>query len=150
MAKPSTSHVFVVDAEGLVLGRVATLVAKKLLTEKDAQVVVLNAEKALITGSSKDIEQKYHHRRTRGKERRGPFYPTRPERLFKRAVRGMLPFKQDRGRKAYRRLKCYIGVPKEFAGVKAERPKQAATLRTARYMTLAQVSQSISGFQAAE
>jgi large subunit ribosomal protein L13 len=147
MPKESKSKTIVVDADGLVLGRAATHIAKALLADREAQVVVINAEKAVITGSPKAIEQRYHARRSRGKERKGPFYPTRPERLFKRAVRGMLPFKQDRGRRAYRRLKCYIGVPKQYAGVKAERPKQATSLRTARYTTLAQVSNAISGWQ---
>jgi large subunit ribosomal protein L13 len=140
----------VVDAEGLVLGRVATHIAKALLKDTSQEVVVINAEKAIITGSPEGIEARYHHRRTRGKERFGPFYPTRPERIFKRAVRGMLPYKQDRGRRAYKRLKCYNGVPKEFAGVKAERPKQASSVRTARYITLAQVSQSIGPWQPAK
>jgi large subunit ribosomal protein L13 len=147
MAKAAKSNVMVVDADGVVLGRAATHIAKALLTHTDTEVVVVNAEKAVITGSSKSIEALYHLRRTRGKERRGPFYPTRPERLFKRSVRGMLPYKQDRGRKAYKRLKCYVGVPKEFAGVKAEKPKQATTVRTARYMTLAQVANSLSNWQ---
>lgn len=150
VAKGSKGNVHVVDAEGLVLGRAATHIAKALLTHADADVVVINADKALITGSTKSIEGLYHLRRTRGKERRGPFYPTRPERLFKRAVRGMLPFKKDRGREAYKRLKCYNGVPKQYAGVKAEKPKQATTVRTARYMTLGQVAQSIGSWKPAK
>jgi large subunit ribosomal protein L13 len=144
MAKGQGSRAVVVfDADGLVLGRAATHIAKRLLSEPDSRVVVINAEKALITGSSKSIEALYHLRRTRGSERKGPFYPTRPERIFKRAVRGMLPFKKDRGRQAFKRLKCYNGVPKEFAGAKAERPKDASQIRTARYVTLAHVASSI-------
>ncbi len=150
MAKAAKGKVMVIDADGVVLGRAATHIAKALLTNMDTEVIVVNAEKAVITGGSKSIEALYHLRRTRGKERFGPFYPTRPERLFKRSVRGMLPYKQDRGRRAYRRLKCYVGVPKEFAGVKAEKPKHATTVRTSRYMTLAQVSNSISGWKPVE
>ncbi|HEX9709788.1 MAG TPA: 50S ribosomal protein L13 [Candidatus Thermoplasmatota archaeon] len=149
MAKEPKGTLLVIDADGVVLGRAATHIAKALLSSADTRVAVINAEKALITGSPKGIEARYHQRRTVGKERRGPFYPSRPERIFKRAVRGMLPFKQDRGREAYKRLKCYNGVPREFAGVKAERPKHATTVRTARYITLAQVAQSIGGWKPA-
>lgn len=150
MANIPKEKLHIVDADGVVLGRAATHIAKTLLTHTEAKVVVINAEKALITGSSKSIEALYHLRRTRGKERKGPFYPTRPERLFKRAVRGMLPFKQDRGRKAYRRLVCYNGVPKQYAGKKAEKPKHATTVRTARYQTLGQVAQSIGSWKPME
>ncbi len=102
----------VYDGENKVLGRLATLVVKDLLEGEDVRVV--NAEKVFIVGDKDNILAKYRQNRERGKQRKGPFYPRRPERIFKRTVRGMLPYQQPRGRKAFKRLRAYIGVPKEF------------------------------------
>ncbi len=150
MTKRLKGTVVVVDVDTLVLGRVATHIAKRLLSETDTSVVVINADKALITGSSKNIEKLYHLRRTRGNERKGPFYPKRPERMFKRSVRGMLPIKKARGREALKRLRCFNGVPKEYAGAKAERPEQATTVRTAKYTTLGHIAQAVGDWKPIE
>ncbi len=93
----------VINAEGAVLGRLASTVAKRLLNGED--VAVTNIEKAIITGEPDMIYQKYREKRERGDRNRGPFYPRQPDRLFQRVVRGMLPYKQRRGMDALRRLK---------------------------------------------
>lgn len=106
----------VYDAEDKVLGRLATKIAKDLLAGEEVRVV--NAEKAIITGKREDILSEFRARRDRGKQRKGPFYPSRPERIFKRTVRGMLPYQQPKGRNAYRNLRAYIGIPSEFKDAK--------------------------------
>ncbi len=102
----------VYDGDHKVLGRLATLVAQDLLNGEDVRVV--NAEKVFIIGNKDMIFRKYRKNRERGKQRKGPFYPRRPERIFKRTVRGMLPYQQPRGRKAFKQLRAYIGIPREF------------------------------------
>ena len=37
-----------------------------------------------------------------------------PDGIFKRTIRGMLPYKKDRGRKAFKRLRVWVGLPDEF------------------------------------
>jgi len=100
-----------IDANGLILGRMATQVAKLALLGE--QIQIINCEKAVVSGSKSKIE-KVRKLRSMGSPFKGPFYPKSPERIIKRAIRGMLPYKQSRGRAALSRVKCYIGQPAEL------------------------------------
>jgi large subunit ribosomal protein L13 len=126
-----------IDADGAVLGRLASEVAKRLLNGED--ITVVNAEKALITGSKENVMFQYKQMRFVGSTRKGPYFPRMPDRILRRTVRGMLPFTQYRGRAAYKRLKVFIGVPGELGKVQAEKAG-ARTLRNPRYMELGEVS----------
>jgi len=110
--------VTVIDADGARLGRLASMVAKRLLNS-DESIVIINAEKAVITGSRKYIINRYLQKRRVGSARKGPYFPRMPDRIVRRTVRGMLPYQKPRGRAAYRRLRVYIGVPKEYEKAKA-------------------------------
>lgn len=99
----------VIDVSGLVLGRAAGLIAKRLL--KGEQLVVVNAEKSVVTGDRQTVIQEFATRRARGSVRSGPHYPRYPDRIFRRAVRGMLPHLKTRGKVAFDRLTVHIGVP---------------------------------------
>ncbi|ASJ08619.1 50S ribosomal protein L13 [Thermococcus siculi] len=138
----------IINAEGLILGRLASKVAKMLL--EGEEVIIVNAEKAVITGNREDIFAKYKQRtelRTRTNPRRGPFYPKRSDELVRRTVRGMLPWKTDRGRKAFKRLKVYVGVPKEFEGKQLETISEAhmSRLATPKYVTVGEVAKFLGG-----
>ena len=112
----------VVDASGAIVGRLASHVAKRLLDGDE--IVVVNAEKAIITGRTEHIVDAFKTRlgrRTLGTQTKAPKHPRRPETYVRRVVRGMLPWKKPRGKQAYRRLKVYLGVPPEL---------QAASLET--------------------
>jgi large subunit ribosomal protein L13 len=117
----------VVDATGLVLGRLASVTAKKLLAGEEVRIV--NAEKALVTGGRESIFAEYGHTRDRGHKERGPYFPRRPEMILKRTVRGMLPYKMGRGRDAFSRLRIFVGIPRELKGMQLEQPT-AAKMRT--------------------
>jgi large subunit ribosomal protein L13 len=103
----------VVDARDCILGRVASEVAQQALTGE--RVAVVNAEHAVITGSEEDVMSVYRKRVEVGSDR-GPYYPKRPDRLFKRAVRGMIPYKKPRGREAFERVRVYVGNPYDEDG----------------------------------
>jgi large subunit ribosomal protein L13 len=118
----------IVDATGLVMGRLASVVATQLLAGNEIKIV--NAEKAIITGRRESIYEEYFACRDRGHKERGPYFPRRPEMIMKRTVRGMLPYKLKRGRDALSRLRIYIGVPRDLAGQQFEQP-QAAKVRGA-------------------
>ena len=113
---------FVVDASGLVLGRLASRVARILSGKHRANyvpyldmgdfVVVTNAEKVKLTGAK--LDEKVYHRHTGfpgglksvgARERQAQY----PERLIEDAVRGMLP-KSKLGRKQIKKLKVYRGA----------------------------------------
>lgn len=102
----------VYDAEDKVLGRLASQVAQEVL--EGEHVKVTNAEKIFIVGNKKNILEDYKQKKARGKQMNGPNFPRRPERIFKRTVRGMLPYQEPRGRKAFKRLRAYIGTPSEL------------------------------------
>lgn len=101
-----------IDANGLILGRLATRVAKLALAGE--QIQIINCDKAVISGNRKNISERLEHLRHMGTPFKGPFYPGKPERMVKRAIRGMLPYKQERGRLALKRVKCYTGQPTEL------------------------------------
>ncbi|MDI6826756.1 MAG: 50S ribosomal protein L13 [Candidatus Aenigmarchaeota archaeon] len=100
------------DASNQILGRIATRIAKDLL--RGENVVVINCEKAVISGDPKVIEKHYLKRRQRGDPHHGPFFPRTPQGIVKRAMRGMLPFYKPKGREAFRRLRVYVGIPDEL------------------------------------
>ncbi len=133
----------VLDASGAVVGRFSSAVAKRLLGGEEIQVV--NAEKALITGSQPWLLAEFKHRRYVGSQRKGPFYPRRPDRILARAIRGMLPYQQPRGRTALKRLRVFVDVPADLKGKPLERVAGADTVRTARYLTLAEIAQRLGG-----
>lgn len=112
---------FLCDAEGKVLGRLACEVARRLRGKHKAIytphvdtgdfIVVVNAEKILLTGKKVTDKVYYHHSgypggiksRTAGKMRQ-----EKPERLIHLAVKGMLP-KNSLGRRMLKKLKIYSG-----------------------------------------
>ena len=112
-----------IDATNLVMGRVASFAAKKAL--EGEEVNVLNAEKAIISGRKKQIFAKYKSIRDKGGPHHGPFFPTKPDLILKRTIRGMLPHKRVRGRDALKKVRVYIGIPKEFEGKNLETIKKA-------------------------
>jgi large subunit ribosomal protein L13 len=108
----------VLDASGLVLGRAASLIAQRLLAGES--IVVVNAEKSVVTGSRSFLLQHYTAARARGSKRTGPHFPRYPDRIFRRTVRGMLPHLKTRGKVAFARLEVHIGVPPSYHGVAAQ------------------------------
>lgn len=131
--------VTVIDAEMNVLGRLCTKVSKKLLSGEE--VVVVNAERAIVTGSKEDIFAQYRQKKMRGKVIHGPFYPRRADLILKRTVRGMLPWDMPRGRAAYKNLKVYVGVPKEFEAAEKVKFEGATGISRDRYVTLSEISE---------
>jgi large subunit ribosomal protein L13 len=103
----------IVDASDCILGRVASLVAERALDGET--VAVVNAEEAVITGSEDDIMSTYRKRVEVGSDS-GPYYPKRPDRIFKRSIRGMVPYKTTAGREAFEGVRVYVGNPYDDDG----------------------------------
>lgn len=112
---------FVVDAESLVLGRLATRIAlilrgknKPIFTphvDVGDFVVVVNAEKVKLTGRKLDQKTYYRHSGHIGglkETTAGKMLQTKPEEVIRHAVRGMLP-KSRMGKQQLRKLKVYAG-----------------------------------------
>ena len=103
----------VVDARDCILGRVASEVAQKALDGD--RVAVVNAEDAVITGNPESTMETYRKRAEVGSDS-GPYYPKRPDGIFKRSIRGMVPYKTDDGREAFENVRVYLGNPYDEDG----------------------------------
>jgi len=108
-APPKSAAPTIVDASGLVLGRAASCIAHRLLAGES--IVVVNSERAVVTGSRSSVIAGYTAARARGSVRSGPHFPRYPDRIFRRTVRGMLPHLRSRGKTAFALLEVHIGVP---------------------------------------
>ncbi|HDN50629.1 MAG: 50S ribosomal protein L13 [Thermoplasmata archaeon] len=126
----------VIDAARLPVGRLASVVAKRLL--EGEEIAIINAEQAIISGKKEEIIARYRHKtEVGGMKRKGPYFSRMPHMILKRTVRGMLPYQQPKGRMAYKRLRVFIGVPEELKDAEVEKLEMKRSLD---YMTLKELS----------
>lgn len=132
-----TARWHVIDADGKVLGRIATEAARLLQGKHKAiytpfldtgdHVVVVNAAKVRLTGSKEDQKIYRQHSGYEGglrEERARIVRQRRPERLVEEAVHGMLP-KTKLGEAMYRKLKVYAGPDHPHAAQKPNKREVA-------------------------
>lgn len=134
--------VTIIDAQGLVLGRLASSISKRLLDGEE--IVIVNAEKIIISGNKDFIYARYKQRVDRASISNprvlGPKYPRRPDDIFRRTVRGMLPYRKPHGRAAYKNLKVNVGIPKELEGQEITIVEEAQPKNITKSMQLGTVS----------
>lgn len=112
---------YIVDATNLVLGRLATEIARRLRGKHKAiytphvdtgdYIIIMNADKVRVTGKKASDKIYYSHSGYPGGLKSISFeklIDKHPERVIERAVKGMLP-KNSLGRAMYRKLKVYVG-----------------------------------------
>ncbi len=112
---------YVVDAEGQVLGRLASRIAQVLRGKHDPRftphadlgfrVAVVNAEKIIVTGKKRDQKTYFRHSGYPGGDKYRTFkeqMAIKPESIITAAVKGMLP-KRSLGRQLMKGLKVYAG-----------------------------------------
>lgn len=106
----------IIDGTNVVLGRLASFVAKETL--KGEEIAIVNCNDVIITGNKKNIEKVFQEKRSRvGSSQKGPKHHKISEKIVKRAIRGMLPSPRERrGKVALKRIKCYNKIPKELEG----------------------------------
>ena len=122
----------VIDAEGMVLGRLATEVAKLLrgkhkptytpFLDTGDNVIVINASKVIVTGKKADEKIYRHHSGFPGGMKEIDYrtlMAKNPEKALELAVKGMLP-KNSLGRQMFRKLHVYAGPEHEQAAQKPE------------------------------
>ena len=119
---------WLVDAEGMRLGRLATEVArilrgkhKPIFTphlDTGDHVVVVNASKVVLSGNKAEQKTYFRHSGYMGGEKHIPFkrmLETHPERVIELAVKGMLP-KNSLGRRMKEKLRVYAGAEHPHQG----------------------------------
>jgi large subunit ribosomal protein L13 len=139
----TTKHAITfVNAEGQIIGRMCSKIAKILLDGDE--VIILNAEKAVFSGKKKSKVVEAKEFLEVGAPERGPFHYRRPDRFLRKTVRGMLPFKQPKGKAAYKRLKAFMGVPAEFKDKKMISFEEAQSIKLkGPHFTLAELATEI-------
>jgi large subunit ribosomal protein L13Ae len=108
-----------IDGRGHLVGRLASIIAKQLLS--GVHVTVVRCEHLQISGSlrrNKLILTTFLEKTTRTNPTRGPFHYAAPSMTLWRTVRGMLPRKTARGQAALNRLKTFDGIPFELEKTK--------------------------------
>ncbi len=133
----------VIDGTGNLLGRTASIVAKKLI--QGERVIIVNGDRLVISGDpdyqvktfASKLEIKTIH-----SPRHTPHHFRRPDMYVRRSVRGMLPHEKPKGRNALKLLTVYIGIPKEYAGKQAiSLPEAAASKLRTKSMTVGELLQ---------
>lgn len=134
------------NGEGMVLGRLAGYVAKDALLGEE--VAVVNCDKVIVSGKRVVImEEKKQRWDRRGYPLKSQKMPRLSDRYVRRAIRGMLPWKITRGREAYKRIMCHIGVPIELQGKAMVEVKTASAtkLPTLHYLTVQEICKGLGG-----
>lgn len=132
----------VIDGEGLILGRLSSMVAKRLLDGEFIELV--NAEKIVVSGAKKMIIDREKEFLGVGGHEKGPVHYRQPHRIVRKTIRGMLPHRKAHGREAFRRLKVHIGVPEEFEAAEKETiEKIQARILGKRYVTIGEIAENI-------
>ncbi|MEM3517885.1 MAG: 50S ribosomal protein L13 [Nitrososphaerales archaeon] len=134
--------IIVVDAQGHIAGRLSSYVAKSLLNGN--KVIVLNAEKALISGSKSSILNEYSKKLEIGSiinPRHGPFHPRRPDTILSKMIRGMIPRRKAKGLAALKKLRVYIGIPERYKFLEKTRFEDAIAKKPLSfYLTLGELA----------
>src|SRR3989344_7942561 len=111
------SSAIVIDGTNAILGWLASYDAKQSLLGKN--ISILHCEKVVLSGNRSTTVAAYKELRAKGgSSQKGPYFPTQPAMIVKRTIRGMLSHKEGRGAAAFKRIRCYEGMPKEFAEAK--------------------------------
>ena len=111
----ATNKEIVVDGTNLIAGRLSSNVAKLLL--EGNRVSIVNCEKIMLSGNRTNIIDEYRKFLEISSilhPKHGPFHPRRPDTIISKMIRGMLPRKKPSGQTALKRLRAYIGVPKQL------------------------------------
>ena len=141
----SSEETVYVDATNQIAGRLASKVAKLLLSGR--RVVVLNAEKSLISGSRQSVVTEWKEKleiSSKVNPLYGPIHPRRPDNILRRMIRGMVPRRKPKGPTAMKRLRVYIGVPADMKPKKlTEFGDTAASRPVPVYVTMSELSKSL-------
>ncbi len=128
----------IIDATDTILGRMASFVAKKAL--QGEEVTIINAEKAVISGTHESVFMKFKFKKEVGDQIRGPFMSRMPDRIVRRTIRGMLPWHSSRGRAAFKKIHVFIGNPEDVKGAEKLKEISLASLKNMRYVYVEEIS----------
>jgi len=112
-----------IEGKDLVLGRLGSVVAKKILLGEHIKIV--NCKDVIILGRKKFLVERYKNKLSNKVIKQGPYYDRAPADIVKRAFRNMVPYKNQRGIDALKRVKCFNSTPSALKDEKKETVEQA-------------------------
>ena len=133
------------NGEGMLLGRLASRIAKDALLGEEVKVI--NCDKIIVSGKKTSVFANEKVRRLRkGYPLKSQKRPRFSERYVRRAIRGMLPWDTTRGREAFDRIMCYVGSPEEIKGdAIVLEDASVKKLPNVRYVTVKDIVLAIGG-----
>jgi large subunit ribosomal protein L13 len=134
-----TDRPVVVDATNHIAGRLASNVAKLLL--QGQRVTVINCEKIMMSGTRSNQIKEYREFLEINSiinYKHGPVHYRRPDTIISKMIRGMLPYEgKPSGVAAFKRLRAYVGSPKELKSLEKIQFEKALIRKAAsNYMTM--------------
>lgn len=141
-----TDRPIVIDATNHIAGRLSSHVAKLLL--KGNRVSLVNCEKIMISGTRENTIKEYRdflEINSIINPKHGPVHYRRPDTMMKKMIRGMLPYeKKPSGIQAHKRLRTYIGSPKELKSFEKIQIEKAKIKKSAsNYTTMGELGRVI-------
>ena len=124
----------VVDGTDHIAGRLSSNVAKLLLDGN--RVSIINSERIMISGQKSTVVGEYKQFLKISSilhPKHGPFHPRKPDTIISRMIRGMLPRKKPSGINALKRLRAYVGSPKELKTFKKVQFEKAIIRKSSSY-----------------
>ena len=141
-----TDRPIVVNAENHIAGRLSSHVAKLLL--KGNRVSLVNCEKIMMSGTRSNLIQEYREFLEINSiinVKHGPVHYRRPDTIIRKMIRGMLPYEgKPSGIAAHKRLRTYVGSPKELKPLEKIQFEKALIRKAAsKYTTMAELCRVI-------
>jgi large subunit ribosomal protein L13 len=134
----------VYNGENMLLGRLATIVAKDALLGQEVRVV--NCEKVVISGKKVNAFNNEKIKRARkGYPLKSAKFTRLADRCVRRSIRGMLPWKQARGKEAFKKIMCHNGIPSELSDKELIVVEKASVKRlpNLKYTTIGEVCKQL-------
>ena len=141
-----TDRPIVVDATDHIAGRLSSQVAKLLL--KGNRISLVNCEKIMISGTRENVIKEYREFLEINSiinPKHGPVHYRRPDTMITKMIRGMLPYgRKPSGIEAHKRLRAYIGSPKELKSIEKIQFEKAKIKKSAsNYTTMGELGRVI-------
>lgn len=108
-AKQEEKKVTIIDGTDLILGRMGSNIAKRALLGEEFKIV--NCKDIVLLGKKRYLIERYKAKLENKVIKQGPYYSRSPADIVKRAFRNMLPYKNQRGVEAFKRITCYNSTP---------------------------------------
>ena len=141
-----TDRPIVVDATDHIAGRLSSHVAKLLL--KGNRVSLVNCEKIMMSGTRENIikeQREFLEINSIINYKHGPVHYRRPDTMIRKMIRGMLPHdRKPSGKEAHKRLRTYIGSPKELKSIEKIQFEKAKIKKSpSNYITMGEIGRVI-------